>query len=257
MAYTSLAQVDDLPESVPVLRLDGYDSDLSSIDEQDPFGRMTLVESSTPPEYGAIGKVTFELLDTPIELAQDLSGGCGGKIWEAAGVMVDYMLWKQNQTQGLFLQGKKVLELGSGTGLVGLAVAKGCANVDTMVITDQIPMMHLMSQNITLNKLDGRVQAKILDWGEPISSDIPVPDVILASDCVYLEVAYQPLIDTLVALSNKDTDIYMSYRKRRRANKRFFQMARKKFHLIEVTEDPKREQYTKDGLRLYLMKKKC
>lgn len=138
MAYTSLAQVDDLPESVPVLRLDGYDSDLSSIDEQDPFGRMTLVESSTPPEYGAIGKVTFELLDTPIELAQDLSGGCGGKIWEAAGVMVDYMLWKQNQTQGLFLQGKKVLELGSGTGLVGLAVAKGCANVDTMVITDQM-----------------------------------------------------------------------------------------------------------------------
>lgn len=26
---------------------------------------------------------------------------------------------------------------------------------------------------------------------------------------------------------------------------------------LKVTEDPKREQYTKDGLRLYLMKKKC
>lgn len=73
--------------------------------------------------------------------------------------------------------------------------------------------------------------------GEPVPDTIQfVPDVILASDCVYLEVAFQPLLDSLAAISNKDTDIYMSYKKRRKADKRFFQMARKLFHLTEACQ---------------------
>ncbi|KAI9312864.1 nicotinamide N-methyltransferase-like protein [Dichotomocladium elegans] len=196
------------------------------------------------------------MLDAPIELTQDLSGGCGGKTWEAADVMVDYILWKQHVTQGQFFQGKRVLELGAGTGLVGLAVAKGCPNVSKVIITDQLPMMHLMEQNIKLNNLRELVEASVLDWGVPLPPDAQLPDVILASDCVYLEAAFKPLLDTLVDLSTKDTVIYMSYRKRRRADRRFFQMARKKFDLVEILDDPKRETYYRDNLKIFLMKKK-
>lgn len=60
------------------------------------------------------------------------------------------------------------------------------------------------------------------------------PDVIIASDCVYLEVAFQPLIDTLVMLSNEKTEIYLCYKRRRKADKRFFMLARKKFTFTEV-----------------------
>jgi hypothetical protein len=60
------------------------------------------------------------------------------------------------------------------------------------------------------------------------------PDVIIASDCVYLEIAFQPLIDTLVMLSNEKTEIYLCYKRRRKADKRFFMLARKKFTLTEV-----------------------
>lgn len=109
-----------------------------SEDEVDPFSRLDLVAMNTPPEYGAVGETTFDLLDSPVQLAQDLSRGCGGKIWEAANVLVDYCLWKDKTMAGEFLNNKRVLELGSGTGLVGLAIAKGCPQLDTMVITDQM-----------------------------------------------------------------------------------------------------------------------
>lgn len=79
-----------------------------------------------------------------------------------------------------------------------------------------------------------------MNRGEPLPEYIKArPDIILASDCVYLEVAFQPLLDTLDMLADKDTDIYMSYKKRRKADKRFFQMARKRFQLIEVREKGK------------------
>ena len=51
--------------------------------------------------------------------------------------MIDYLLWKNQQQDDLF-EGKKVLELGAGTGLVGLALALGCSKLNTMVLTDQM-----------------------------------------------------------------------------------------------------------------------
>lgn len=33
---------------------------------------------------------------------------------------------------------------------------------------------------------------------------------MLGSDCVYLEIAFQPLVDTLVELSTRQTEIYVS-----------------------------------------------
>jgi hypothetical protein len=82
-------------------------------------------------------------------------------------------------------------------------------------------------------------------------------DIILASDCIYLEVTFVPLFETLLALTNKDTSvIYLANRKRRKADKRFFQLAKKKFILEDVMEDPKREEYSRMGCRLFCIKRK-
>jgi protein N-lysine methyltransferase METTL21A len=71
--------------------------------------------------------------------------------------------------------------------------------------------------------------------GEPIPSDIPSkPDVILAADCVYFEPAFPLLVQTLCDLSDKDTKILFCYKKRRKADKRFFGMLKKKFSWKEV-----------------------
>ncbi|KAI8072714.1 nicotinamide N-methyltransferase-like protein, partial [Gongronella butleri] len=179
----------------------------------------------------------------------DVSGGCGGKTWPAAYVMINYMVWRYEQDPAT-LAGKTVIDLGSGTGLVGLALAKGCPSLKHMELTDQEPMMQLMKDNIVLNGLSSNTSASLLDWGVPHDHKV---DIVLASDCVYLEIAFQPLIDTLIHFTdnNAATEIYMTYRRRRKADKRFFQLARRHFNVIDIEEDPHRATYKKEGLYLY------
>ncbi|KAI8344119.1 putative methyltransferase-domain-containing protein [Chlamydoabsidia padenii] len=243
MAATTILQADE-DRSDSSLILLGYDQDSQSDDSN--------VEAILERQR----HVTKERLgDVEIDLWQDISGGCGGKTWEAAYVMIKYMLWKQALSPG-FLAGKTILDLGSGTGLVGLAVAKGCQpSLAHMELTDQIPMMALLQDNIQLNQLDSKVGASILNWGEPSDH---IVDIVFASDCVYLEVAFQPLVDTFITLTdnNKDIQIFITYRKRRKADKRFFLLLKKQFRIIDIVEDPERSVYSRQGLYLYRLERK-
>lgn len=208
--------------------------------------------------HAHVGSVSFKGLEEPILLSQDLSGGCGGKVWECANIIIDYFVWKNEQTKGDIFRNKRIVELGAGTGLVGLALAKLCPEIKQLTMTDQTPMMSLMEQNIALNNVGHIVNAEILNWGEDVSESLSNIDVVVASDCVYLEVAFIPLIETFFSLSHKeDSVIYLMYRKRRSADKRFFQMARKKFDIQDIMDDPKREEYVRNGFRLFKVKRKA
>ena len=53
--------------------------------------------------------------------------------------------------------------------------------------------------------------------GQPLPPTVPhKPHVLLLADCVYLEVAFQPLVDTMADLSTPDTEILFCYQKRRK-----------------------------------------
>ncbi|KAI8357333.1 putative methyltransferase-domain-containing protein [Choanephora cucurbitarum] len=231
---------------------------LSIEDPTSLFDGLDLIEQREQEVKAHIGQVSYEGLHSPILLSQDMSGGCGGKIWEAANVMIDYLIWKNAQLEGQLFKDQTVIEVGAGTGLVGIAIAKICSHVHQVIITDQLPMMDLMVENIQLNQLNSVVSPAILDWGTEITnSSLLNADVIIASDCIYLEVAFIPLFDTLLALTtNPNTIIYLSYRKRRKADKRFFQLARKKFVFETVEDDPRHAVYSKVGLHLYVVKRK-
>jgi tRNA1(Val) A37 N6-methylase TrmN6 len=56
------------------------------------------------------------------------------------------------------------LELGAGSGLVGLAVASACGPQGKLLLTDQLEMLELMQHNIVLNNLQDRATALILNW---------------------------------------------------------------------------------------------
>ncbi len=162
-----------------------------------------------------------------------------------------------------------MLELGSGTGLVGFLVH--AMQLEAKVyVTDQDAMLALMRDNLALNfpttspntarTEDGRGELHVaeLDWGSPIPASIPAPDVLLLADCVYLEVAFQPLIDTMEALATSQTEILFCYQKRRKADKRFFGLLRKKFVFTDVTDDdPARTvDYRRQGTQLLRIRKK-
>ncbi len=63
---------------------------------------------------------TITLRHKDIVIDQDLSLSHAGTVWDGALVLAYF--WEQNEKLAeLFLKGKNVLELGSGTGVLGLA----------------------------------------------------------------------------------------------------------------------------------------
>lgn len=74
-------------------------------------------------------------------------------------VLANYLLHSNT------LPKQSILELGSGTGLVGLlaGLVQRADSTSTVYITDQTPMLALMRQNIALNNLEDNVTALQLD----------------------------------------------------------------------------------------------
>lgn len=157
------------------------------------------------------------------------------------------------------------LELGAGSGLVGLAIAQACCINHTVQITDQKPMLALMQDNIRLNSLTDQVSASVFDWGSELPSELTSafrgedrkPGIILAADCVYFEPAFPLLKDTLVELIGQGTVCYFCFKKRRKADWRFMKMIGKLFDVRNISEDEDNKSYSRDSIYLYQIKKKA
>jgi hypothetical protein len=114
-----------------------------------------------------------------------------------------------------------------------------------------------MRRNVILNQLTSNVVVSELNWGEPLPDDIPRPDLILAADCVYYDPAFSLLVQTLSDLSvDEKTEVLFCYKKRRKADKRFFALLKKKFTWMEVTDNPDREVYSREQISLLRLTKR-
>ncbi|KAJ3066967.1 hypothetical protein HDU98_009785 [Podochytrium sp. JEL0797] len=215
--------------------------------ENDVFG----IETAKEPEACRIGtevKFAFDLFPRKINIAEDSSGGCGGKTWEAATVLSNYLVHRWTEDKE-FLKGLNVVELGSGTGIVGiLAGLMMAASIDRetdaaaiqgkVYLTDML-FLELMQKNVDLNMTEKErkcVEVAELKWGTRPPARISNEPVhlILCADCVYLEAAFAPLLETLIELSSFGiTEIFMVSKKRRKADKRFFDKLKKKFDVAE------------------------
>jgi len=137
-----------------------------------------------------------------------------------------------------------------------LAIALGVTLSNTLYITDQITMLDLMTRNIARNHLNN-VHASILDWGTPVDPSLPkYPDILLAADCVYFEPAFPLLLQTMEGLIGEQTKCYFCFKRRRRADLGFVKMARKKFEVRDVEDDPEKAVWEREQLFMYLITKK-
>lgn len=132
-----------------------------------------------------------------VMLKVDASPGCGGIAWPAGEVRISILgslffaaIGKINRSQVLanylalrgekYCTGKTILELGSGTGLVGLVVGKldgkvwitDQASVSTprpwFIMRDSLklhrPLLGIMQANVKLNQLESSVIVSELNW---------------------------------------------------------------------------------------------
>ncbi|NWY89609.1 EFMT3 methyltransferase, partial [Loxia curvirostra] len=117
--------------------------------------------------------------------------GPAGAVWEAALSLCRFL-----GEQHLELAGRRVLELGAGTGIVGIFAAMLGAEV---TLTDRPPALPQLRENARLNfpgdAAGPRVRA--LRWGRDQRRFPPKFHLILGSDIVYDPRAFAPLLGTL------------------------------------------------------------
>lgn len=143
------------------------------------------------------------------EAPQIISEGTTGlSCWQAGIFLADWMY--QNPTK---FTGKRLLELGSGTGGTGLIVARSCRPRELILSDCHENVLRLLRENVELNGCQD-VRVIDLNWDDPSALDelSADPEVILAADVVYDDTIFRPLVDLLVTMTrrNKDVEIYLA-----------------------------------------------
>lgn len=198
----------------------------------------------------------YEMLykDKELSVAQRYLGDVGCVVWDAAIVLARFL--ENDRFPEKFWRGKSVVELGAGTGFVGLVAA--CLGAD-VIVTDLEELVPLMRDNIERNKqlIEGRAEGVTLKWGDP--SELKIPEVVLMSDLVYYPEALEPLCQTLTQLTDPQSLVLLCYEERDTGNKkeleeRFFTLIKKRFEVSEVEFVKLDERYRSRDIHILTLK---
>ncbi|XP_048394351.2 EEF1A lysine methyltransferase 3-like [Stegostoma tigrinum] len=136
--------------------------------------------------------------------------GFSAYVWEAGIALCQYF-----QKEKISFTGKKVIELGSGTGIVGILATLLGGDV---TVTDKPNILKQIENNVSINvpaACQHRVKVRALTWGEDQIKFPTVYDFVLGSDIVYSSVSYPALIETLRYLARQGATIYLATEIRR------------------------------------------
>ncbi|KAI8637318.1 putative methyltransferase-domain-containing protein [Parasitella parasitica] len=117
----------------------------------------------------------------------------------------------------------RILELGAGTGYVGIALARQLRKPAQVYITDIMQVVPLIQENVKLhispNDDDGSAAEVIVDrlhWGNREDAKRLVDqgrfDLVVVSDCVYFPELFGMLLDTLLDVCDACTRVVIGYK---------------------------------------------
>ncbi|KAM1452589.1 hypothetical protein ACFX2I_039532 [Malus domestica] len=186
-------------------------------------------------------------------------GVTGAVMWDS-GVVLGKFLEHASDAELLPLQGKKVVELGSGCGLVGCIAALLGGQV---VLTDLPDRLRLLRKNIEVNLRHGNMRgsAKVMEftWGDDLDPELtePPPDLVLGSDVIYSEEAVLDLLSALQQLSGGETTIFLAGELRNDAVLEYFlECAMKDFVIGRLDQRRWHPEYCSSRVVLYVLVRK-
>ncbi|CAG8539499.1 2764_t:CDS:2 [Paraglomus occultum] len=113
-----------------------------------------------------------------------------------------------------------ILELGSGTGYLGITLASRLVPPFTLILTDLPDVLPLLNRNVSNNSRANtdHIIVAPLEWGnsahsECINSKHRI-DLVIASDLVYFPELFDPLIKTLLEICGEETIVVFGYKVR-------------------------------------------
>ncbi|KAJ3047659.1 hypothetical protein HK097_011343 [Rhizophlyctis rosea] len=156
-----------------------------------------------------------------LTLLQNTSSGTSGTtIWPGGRDLASYLAL-QSQKGKLSLHKKRLVDLGTGTGIVGLTAAHCGASV---TLTDQEHIINgaVLSENIAANADEtaangGNISTLVLDWNihaQGVEGIDPPYDIVCGADVMYDISFAEPLSHTIAALTDTKSTIYIAYERR-------------------------------------------
>lgn len=144
----------------------------------------------------------------------------------------------------------RVLELGSGCGIVGLKVADLCS-VSDVLLTDLPDAMEILNHNVERAKFvssRGKLATAVLDWDEPLPERVGRRqfELVIVSDCTYNPDSIPVLVKTMSAVAENSPNgfVVVSLKVRHDSEAIFFDlMAGAKFVETEHTTIPLPDRY--------------
>ncbi|KAL8196117.1 hypothetical protein R6Q57_025117 [Mikania cordata] len=185
-------------------------------------------------------------------------GVTGSVMWDS-GIVLGKFLENAVETGLLVLQGKKVVEVGAGCGLVGCIAALLGSQV---ILTDMPDRLKLIKKNIEDNlygDVRGCATVNELIWGDCPDPELvkPVPDFVIGSDVIYSEEAVTDLLETLVDLSGSGTTIILAGELRNDAVLEYFmEAAMEDFIIGRVDQAGWHPDYRSPRVAMYVLVKK-
>uniref|UniRef100_A0A3Q3VRA2 Uncharacterized protein n=1 Tax=Mola mola TaxID=94237 RepID=A0A3Q3VRA2_MOLML len=178
-------------------------------DEDDPFPADCSLFADT-----FCREVVYSLAGEELKIRQVFGANLGvaAPVWEAALHLCRYV-----GEQPVELRGKRAIELGAGTGVVGILAARLGAHV---TLTDLPLALPQLQANVSANKPSSGWPSTLpivlpLSWGEDHSNFSSEWDLALGADIIYLPETYPLLVETLAHLCKNSAVVYLSSKMRK------------------------------------------
>ncbi|KAG9442003.1 hypothetical protein H6P81_017857 [Aristolochia fimbriata] len=215
-----------------------------------------VLHSSLRLQLDACGR-HLTILQSPSSMSTP--GVTGAVMWDS-GLVLAKFLEHAVDTGMLLLQGKKVVELGAGCGLVGCIAALLGAKV---ILTDLPDRLKLLKKNVEANVEEsyspGEATVAELEWGDDPDCRLtePMPDIVLGSDVIYSEGAVTNLLVTLQQLSTIHTTIILAGELRNDAVLEYFlELALQDFEVGHVDQTYWHPDYCSHRVAIFVLVRK-
>jgi hypothetical protein len=200
-------------------------------------------------EEGNVREIEFQ--NSTFRMKQDSALGIPGVVWDCALVYLAWLNKNFSSIQEKYkVSEKKVIELGSGTGICGIAFS--LLHPKKLVLTDMKPNLENITRNIKENEkcLQERgvnseeISVEVLNWGESqpdtktlIDRHGPF-DLIIGSDLIYSDKDKADLLWTLTTLSlaaKNNVTVILGYTIHKPSDKKFFEMAKTNWNVQHIS----------------------
>ncbi|XP_036950947.1 protein-lysine methyltransferase METTL21C isoform X2 [Acanthopagrus latus] len=191
-----------------------------------------------------IGKDIYHYAGQDILIHESIDS-YGAVMWPAALALCSFL---DNNRQRVNLQGKEVLELGSGTGLVTIVASLLGASVTATDLPEVLGNLRANVMRNTRDRCRHTPQVKTLSWGYDLENTYPTSvyhyDYVLAADVVYHHDFLDELLVTMKHFCQPGTTLIWANKVRFETDLTFTENFKKAFHTSLLAEDGEMKIFT-------------